>query len=90
MVDGGLTVEAEHSVHGVVAEEIREIVGGDQIVHADDLDAVIQADAIDEATDATETVDTDANGHVMLRVNVVRTLRIGAAECPSNVRMSGD
>jgi hypothetical protein len=54
----------EPAVHGVVVEEIREAVRRDEVVDPDEFESTAaDARAIDETTDATETVDTDSNGH---------------------------
>ena len=57
----------EAPVRRVVLHEVREVVGGNQIVHRDHLDALRVRDAVHEATDPAETVDADAKGHGCLR-----------------------
>ena len=54
----------EPTVHRVVIQQIGEVVRWHEVVDPDELKASTpDARAIDEATDATETVDTDSNGH---------------------------
>ena len=54
---------AEAAVHGVVVHPVRQAVRGDEVVDRHHLDALLDSGAIDEATDATETVDGDAECH---------------------------
>jgi len=59
-VRGRLYLAGELAVHGVVLEEVRQILGVAQVVDADDLNVgVIEAVAEDHAADAAKAVDTD-------------------------------
>ena len=51
-------------MHGVVLQHIGQVIGGTQIVDADDLDlGVIDAGAEDHAADTAKTIDTDFDAH---------------------------
>ena len=52
------------TVVGVVLQEIRQVVSRHQIIHANNFKtAALNRRAIDQATNATETVDTNSNCH---------------------------
>src|SRR5690606_16709419 len=59
-----LAVEHEAAVHRVVLQQVRQVVGRDEVVDGDDLEGrVLGGDAVDQAADAAEAVDGDADGH---------------------------
>ncbi|KAG1240507.1 hypothetical protein G6F68_017593 [Rhizopus microsporus] len=67
----------EAAVHGVVLEHVRQVVRLQQIVDGHDFDVVAEVQhrrAQDVAPDATETVDTNLDCHVLklLRPRQVR------------------
>ena len=62
--DGGLAVQHELTVHRVILEEVRQIGGGNKIVHRAELDALLGADAINQTANTSETVDANLDSHV--------------------------
>ena len=63
-LDGDLVLE--DAVDGVVLEHIREVIGIEEVVDADDLDVVrevLYRSAEDHATNAAEAVDTNLDSH---------------------------
>ena len=60
---GEPAVEPERSLHGVVAEQIGQIVSPDDVVDRDNVQPALGGDAIDQAADAPEAVDPDSKGH---------------------------
>ena len=56
----------EDAVHGVVLEHVREVVGVEEVIDADDLDVlreVIDRRAENHAADAAEAVNTNLDCH---------------------------
>src|SRR5690606_24604549 len=53
------------TMHGVIFEEIAEVVGRHEVVDADkiDLTLVLQRNTGHEPSDASKTVDGNSNGH---------------------------
>jgi len=54
----------EASLSGVVLKKVREVIGGNEIIHRDDVDffaekAFVADRSKDEATDAAKAVDAD-------------------------------
>ena len=63
-LDGDLVLE--DAVDGVVLEHVREVIGIEEVVDADDLDVVrevLDRSAEDHATNAAEAVDTNLDSH---------------------------
>src|SRR5690606_19992016 len=56
-------VRLEAAVDRVVLEEVREVVGRDEVVDRDDVQALLVSDAVDQSADAAEPVDADADRH---------------------------
>ncbi len=52
------------AVNSVVLEQIRKVVRGNKIVHGNELNPLLETSPEHQATDATETIDADADGHV--------------------------
>ena len=51
-------------MHGVILQHVCQIIGGAQIVDADDLDlGVVDAGAEDHAANAAKTVNTNFDAH---------------------------
>jgi hypothetical protein len=68
-VDGEARVRRGHfppeaAVGRVVLQQVGEVRGRNQVVHGDELEASLDARAVGEAPDATETVDANLDGHV--------------------------
>src|SRR5262249_51223357 len=79
----GLPVEPEPALHGVVAKQVREVVGRDHVVHGDHLEGRFRGEAVDESTDASEAVDADADCH-----DEIPPYLTGAARWPKNHRFT--
>ena len=61
---GGGDRAGELAVHGVILQHIRQILGGAQIVDADDLDLrVIDSGAEHHAADAAKPIDANFDAH---------------------------
>ena len=73
-------------MHGVIVHKVGKAVRGDKVVHRHHFDALLQACAVDKATDATETVDGDAKCHgwssCFLRNANPRIRRVGGRGYP--------
>ena len=61
---GGLHSAVEDAVHGVVLEHVGQVIGGAQVVDADNLNlGMVHSGTEDHAADAAKTVNTNFDGH---------------------------
>jgi hypothetical protein len=68
VVAGDRNLALETAMHGVVLEQIGEVVGFQQVVDRNDLDfrKILDCGTEHHAPDATESIDTDTNCHLLL------------------------
>ena len=68
------------AMHGIILQHVSQVVGGAQIVDADDLDlGVIQAGAEHHAADTAKAIDANFNAHVEFLLFCNRLPPIGAS-----------
>ena len=66
-----LTLPSNFRCDRIVLQQVGEVVGGDDVTDRDDLDLLAEEPLLvqgaeDEATDATETIDSDTSAHFVL------------------------